>query len=91
MEYHMCTAKGVSEGKHHNLPDNPAYGSGQGACNAGTKWNYTENFVTRVYNKKAKGCTIRDPNNKIQHTQNAVTFVDNKTLLHNCMSFDTSP
>ena len=82
MEYHMCTAKGVSARKFSNSMEKLAYGVGQGATDAGTKWIYTENIITRAYNKKAIGCRVTDPKEEIQHKQNAVTFVDDKTLLH---------
>eukprot|EP00957_Ditylum_brightwellii_P183859 14004662-Ditylum_brightwellii.AAC.1 len=90
MDYHMCTAKGVSEEKHCNSKEDSAYGSGQGTCDTGTKWNYTDSIITRAYNKKATGCEPVNPKQEICIKQNSVKFVDDNTLLHNLLQIDIS-
>eukprot|EP00957_Ditylum_brightwellii_P102570 7817437-Ditylum_brightwellii.AAC.1 len=71
MEYHMCSAKGVSEEKHCNSEEDPTYGSGQVMCDTGTKWNYTDIIMTRAYNKKATDCELVDPKQEIYIKQNS--------------------
>eukprot|EP00957_Ditylum_brightwellii_P107648 8212487-Ditylum_brightwellii.AAC.1 len=61
MKYHMSTAKGVSELCNSNTEDSPIYGSSQGVTDSPTKWNLTDNIIAKAYNKKAKGCILKDP------------------------------
>eukprot|EP00957_Ditylum_brightwellii_P164507 12524531-Ditylum_brightwellii.AAC.1 len=87
MKYHMCTAKGVSEKYNVHGDDNPTWGTGQGACESPPKLTFTDNIITKAYNKKAIGCSIWDPMKRIKKKQNQVKFVDNTLLLHNASCF----
>eukprot|EP00957_Ditylum_brightwellii_P145496 11078649-Ditylum_brightwellii.AAC.1 len=90
MEYHMSTEKGASTEKNKHSEENPKFGTGQGATDSPSKWNFNDNILTKVYNKKAKGCVLQDLTAELVHRQFSVRFVDDITKLQNDKSFDAT-
>eukprot|EP00957_Ditylum_brightwellii_P088633 6750892-Ditylum_brightwellii.AAC.1 len=56
IEYHMSTAKGVSEEYNKHTQKELMYGSGQGTTYGLAKWMLNDNVISKTYNKKATGC-----------------------------------
>eukprot|EP00957_Ditylum_brightwellii_P048030 3647212-Ditylum_brightwellii.AAC.1 len=50
--------------------ENLTWGTGQGACDSPPKWMFTDNAITKAYNKRAIGCSIWDPTKMIKKKQN---------------------
>eukprot|EP00957_Ditylum_brightwellii_P115487 8809235-Ditylum_brightwellii.AAC.1 len=56
MQYHMSTEKGVLEEFTCHSDNHPYYGTGQGATDSPSKWNFNDNIIAKAYGKKAYGC-----------------------------------
>eukprot|EP00957_Ditylum_brightwellii_P083765 6367134-Ditylum_brightwellii.AAC.1 len=69
MKDHMSTAKVISEQYKRNTEDSLKYGFGQGATDSPTKWNLMDNIIAKAYNKKAKGCILKDPTKTVVKKQ----------------------
>eukprot|EP00957_Ditylum_brightwellii_P132679 10116775-Ditylum_brightwellii.AAC.1 len=86
-KYHTSTKKGISEEYNCHSEEHPSYGTGQGACDSPTKWNFNDNILAKAYSKKVYGCIIHDPTKNIVKKCFLVHFVDSITKLHNNKSF----
>eukprot|EP00957_Ditylum_brightwellii_P099775 7600371-Ditylum_brightwellii.AAC.2 len=61
LEYNMLTAYRSSQQTNFNSEEHPVHGVGQGPCDAPLKWTCTANPCLKVYNRRTKGCAIKDP------------------------------
>jgi len=82
MQYHMTTAQGVSERHTENTSDCQIYGVGQGATDAPTGWLFVSTTISRLQDKYATGCVMRDPTRTITVCWTHVIFVDDTYLMH---------
>mgnify|MGYP002808430224 CR=1 FL=1 len=78
----MITAQGVSERYTENSNDCQIYGVGQGATDAPTGWLFVSTTISRLQDKHATGCVMRDPTRNITVCWTHVIFVDDTYLMH---------
>ena len=86
----MITGFGESADTNKSTEDNTIFGPSQGAADAPADWTLISTSNTKVYNKKAKGCSIADPPKRRVLKRNADLFVDDMKLLHNSERFNIS-
>eukprot|EP00957_Ditylum_brightwellii_P157001 11948370-Ditylum_brightwellii.AAC.1 len=90
LEYNMLTAYGLSQQTNFNSEEHPVHGVGQGPCNAPSKWIFTVNPCLKVYNKRAKGCKLKDPIQQLTSKNSAKMYVDDNKTMHNSSIYNAS-
>lgn len=80
-KHHANTNLGISERYNTHSVEQPIHGSGQGAGDSPTRWILISNGITLGFNKKAKLCSISNPNKTIYITHGPDTFMDDTTMV----------
>eukprot|EP00957_Ditylum_brightwellii_P014083 1062309-Ditylum_brightwellii.AAC.1 len=83
LECNMLTAYRPPQQTNFNSEEHPIHGMGQGSCNAPSKWTCTVNPCLKLYNKRAKGCKLKDPTYQLTGKNRAKIYADDNKTMHN--------
>eukprot|EP00957_Ditylum_brightwellii_P151047 11501763-Ditylum_brightwellii.AAC.1 len=73
----------------HQLEYYTSKAQGQGATDAPAKLTFINSMITKAFNKRAKGCILKDPTGTMSIQQKSVKYVDENSLLYNSAQFNT--
>eukprot|EP00957_Ditylum_brightwellii_P010481 794418-Ditylum_brightwellii.AAC.1 len=91
MEYSIVTAYRPSSITNKHPKESPLHGIGQGPTDAPPGWTFNIDICTKCYDKLAHGFKITDSTKTITIQRNAVEFVDDNKLAHNCDKINLPP
>ena len=90
-EYRLRTSTGLSNTAYQNRPDNPLYGTGQGAGNSPGIWLLISNLLFNVHDELSHGATFVTQNGKQQIHMGLSGFVDDTNTVTNCFHPNWEP